>query len=327
MISDWVPEADIQMLRLRAEVLRKIRQFFYERQVLEVETPILSSCGLTDPNIESFKTRFEGPGSLNGSDFYLRTSPEFHMKRLLAADCGSIFQIAKVFRQGEYGALHNPEFTLLEWYRPNYSLAELMIEVEELLVYLNKDWAVLEPSEILTYKEVFIAIIDLDPFTASMQELREKAVELGLDVVGDNINDIDAWLDLLMSHKIQAQLGKQRLSFLRDYPTSQAALASILAGNPPLAQRFELFYKGIELANGYEELRDAEEQRLRFEKEQAQRKQQGKSSIPLDMRLIGALAHGLPACSGVAIGIDRLLMLMSGEKSLHKTFAFPLYRA
>lgn len=327
MNNDWAPEADNRMLRLRAKVLYKIRQFFYQRQVLEVETPILSSCGLTDPNIESFKTCFEGPGPLNGRDLYLRTSPEFHMKRMLAANASPIFQIAKVFRQGECGDLHNPEFTLLEWYRPNFTLRELMSEVEELVIYLNKDWATLKPSEILTYKEVFETFINIDPFSATVEELRDKAHERELSGVGIDTIDKDMWLDLLMSHVVQAQLGKQRFSFIQDYPTSQAGLASIIEGKHPIAQRFELFYKGIELANGYEELRDAQEQRQRFEKELVKRKQQGKSSIPLDERLIAALSSGFPACSGVAIGIDRLLMLISDERNLDKTFAFPLNRA
>jgi len=330
MASDWAPEVDLQMLQQRAKLLHKIRQFFYRRQVLEVETPILSSCGLTDPNIESFQTHFEGAGSQNGRVLYLRTSPEFHMKRLLAANSCPIFQIAKVFRQGECGNLHNPEFTLLEWYRPNYSVPDLISEVEALVMYLNPPWASLKSSETLYYRDVFQENLTLDPHRATVEDLRHKAQELGLTVVGldtDGPDAKDSWLDLLMSHVIQPRLGEHRLSFLRDYPASQAALATILPGDPAVALRFELFYRGVELANGYQELQDPHEQQQRFEHELGQRKRQGKSSVPLDTRLIAALEQGLPDCSGVALGLDRLIMLMSGQQSIKHTIAFPLNRA
>lgn len=327
MALDWAPVASHTMLRLRAEVLIQIRQFFQDRQILEVDTPVLSVFGTTDPNVESFKTRYHGPGECNGRMFYLRTSPEFHMKRLLAAGCGAIYQIGKVFRQSESGELHNPEFTLLEWYRPGFDRSALMAEVEQLVDTLFRGRLVLQRTEILSYRQAFDRSLGLDPFNATIEALASCARYHRIQVIGLDANDRDAWLNLLMSHCVQPALGTDRMCFVTDYPASQAALAKIKSTSPPVADRFELFINGIEIANGFNELLAAQEQNIRFEREQLQRRRQQKQTIPMDAYLIDALKHGLPPCSGVALGIDRLIMLMCSEIKLDQTFAFPLDRA
>jgi len=294
---------------------------------LEVDTPVLSVYGTTDPNIESFKTRYHGPGECNGRAFYLRTSPEFHMKRLLAAGCGAIYQIGKVFRQSESGELHNPEFTLLEWYRPGFDSPALMTEVEQMVHTLFRGRLVLQRTEILSYRQAFDRSLKFDPFNATIEALASCAQHHRIQVIGLDANDRDAWLDLLMSHCVQPALGRDRMCFVMDYPASQAALAKVKPTSPPVADRFELFINGIEIANGFNELLAAQEQNIRFEREQLQRHRQQKQTIPMDAHLIDALKYGLPPCSGVALGIDRLIMLMCSEIKLDQTFAFPLNRA
>lgn len=327
MTSDWAPVASHTMLRLRAEVMTQIRQFFQDRQVLEVDTPVLSVYGTTDPNIESFKTWYHGPGECNGRAFYLRTSPEFHMKRLLAAGCGPIYQIGKVFRQSESGELHNPEFSLLEWYRPGFDSTALMTEVEQLVDTLFRGRLALQHTEMLSYHQAFDRSLGLDPFNATNEALVNCARHHQIQVVGLDTIERDAWLDLLMSHCVQPALGTDCMCFVTDYPVSQAALAKIKPTSPPVADRFELFINGIEIANGFNELLAAQEQKSRFEREQLQRRRQQKQTIPIDAHLIDALKNGLPPCSGVAMGVDRLIMLMCSEIKLDRTFAFPLNRA
>lgn len=319
----WQPTTTLAMLHYRAELLRKLRQFFAERQVLEVETPLLSQATVTDPHLHSFQTQYYTAKPEGQQTFYLQTSPEFAMKRLLAAGSGPIYQISKAFRnQGESGRYHNPEFSLLEWYRPGYDHHRLMNEVEDLLKYLLDCDIVQRWS----YAEVFqrylnvdahqVVIADLKPILASFDVSAER---LGLKTLADHLN-------FLMAHVIEPKL-PQQLVFIYDYPVSLAALAKVSHGTRPVAERFEVYFHGIELANGFHELADANEQRRRFEYDLSSRAQQGYPSVPIDENLLAALANGFPDCAGVALGIDRLLMLMSKHNKLTDVINFPFDRS
>ncbi|HFC53085.1 MAG TPA: EF-P lysine aminoacylase GenX [Gammaproteobacteria bacterium] len=325
MNGDWRPAASLRVLRRRAAMLAEVRAFFAARRVLEVETPLLSAAAASDPAVESFVTCYAGPGVASGCSMYLNGSPEFAMKRLLAAGSGPIYQICKAFRQGEAGRHHNPEFTLLEWYRPGFDHRLLMDEVEELLRVLLPD---LGGGERLSYREAFRRHAGIDPLTAEEQELAKCAASHGLGgVAGPDGMGVDGWLDLLMSHLVQPRLGREGPCFLFDYPASQAALARIRPGTPPVAERFELFLRGVELANGFHELLDHEEQRRRFDADLQRRARAGQPLPPLDRNLLAALSHGLPSCSGVALGLDRVLMLMCGAEEIGEVLAFPIGRA
>ncbi|MBE9549755.1 MAG: EF-P lysine aminoacylase GenX, partial [Proteobacteria bacterium] len=260
-------------MQQRAELLIRVRRYFAENGALEVETPLLASATTPDPNIPSFTTAVANPGD---SRRYLNTSPEFAMKRLLAAGSGSIYQICKAFRQGERGGLHNPEFTLLEWYRPGFDHHRLMDEVAALVIGLAEGYRAFGTEERLTYGDCFQRYLELDPYAADVSCLKTRAEQQGLEI-NSGLADMgrDGWLDLLMSHCIQPHLGQNRLSFVYDYPASQAALARIRPGSPPVAERFELFLDGVELANGFHELQDAAEQRTRFEEELGRRQENG----------------------------------------------------
>ncbi len=321
----WRPRADWAALRLRAELLAQIRAFFAARRVLEVETPALSGAAITDPHLASFSTRYSGPGPQYGRMLYLHTSPEFPMKRLLAAGSGSIYQIARVFRDGEAGHRHNPEFTLLEWYRVGFDHHELMDEVTELVKALLAGRLALAEPERLSYRELFERHLRLDPHRSRVQDLAARAARWGLSVPpGMPLADVDPWLDLLLTHCIEPELGQGRLSFVYDYPASQAALARLRPGDPPIGERFELYLNGVELANGFHELGDAREQRRRFEAENARRQALGLPAVPIDEPLLAALASGLPDCAGVALGLDRLVMLAAGKTSIQEVIAFPI---
>ncbi len=319
----WRPGAPLANLRERARILQRIRAFFAERGVMEVETPLLSAAALTEPAIDSFVTRYIGPGHATGLNLYLHTSPEFPMKRLLAAGSGPIYQLCKVFRQGEAGRRHNPEFTLLEWYRPGFDHHALMDEVAALVAPLL---GLESEAERLSYCDAFKRHADVDPFAASIDELRGTAQRLG--IVGfDAGEERDTWLDLILSHSVEPHLGKEGLCFLTDYPASQAALARLNPDNPAVAERFELYYRGVELANGFHELGDSREQRKRFESELAERAARGQDSYPMDEHLLAALEAGLPDCAGVALGVDRLVMLALGAGALDEVIAFTLERS
>ena len=272
-----------------------------------------------DPSIEALLV---SKGQSLSAPRFLQTSPEYAMKRLLAAGSGPIYEIARVFRDGEYGARHNPEFTLLEWYRPGFDHHALMAELAELV---NACLGVAE-TRTVSYRELFRSELGIDPFTASvdtLSALARDAVDTG-DIEGDR----DLWLDLLMSHMLEPRLAKQGRVFVYDYPASQAALSRIVdAGDVAVGQRFELYVDGVELANGYFELLDAEEQRRRFEKDNDKRRLQGMAERPLDEKLLAALAAGLPSCSGVALGVDRLLMLKTGCEDLGQLLAFDWQRS
>ena len=316
----WEPSADLERLRARAALLGELRVFFAERGVLEVETPLLCSAGVTDPALEPFLAGVVDSGE--SEPRYLQTSPEYAMKRLLAAGSGPIFQICKAFRQAELGARHNPEFTLLEWYRPGFDHHALMSEVIELIRRCLGQRALHKRS----YRRWFQDLLEVDPFTASDAEL-EGLARARLDV-GSLAGGRDLWLDVLMTHLVEPQLAQLGMCLIYDYPASQAALSRIAwVGNAEVGQRFELYVDGMELANGYFELTEAVEQRARFERDNLQRARQGLSARPLDERLLAAMAQGLPSCSGVALGVDRLLMLRTGSADLREVVAFDWLRA
>ncbi|MFA5530884.1 MAG: EF-P lysine aminoacylase EpmA [Thiohalomonadaceae bacterium] len=327
-MADWAPSATLAVLQTRARILARIRAFFHERGVMEVETPLMSRAGATDPHIESFTTRYQGPGAPGGCTLYLHTSPEFPMKRLLAAGSGPTYQLCHVFRQGEAGRRHNPEFTLLEWYRPGFDDHALMDEVEALARQVLGETRVLGPTERLGYREAFERHAGIDPLRIGEAELVAACERLGVPAV-PGLKGRDAWLDLLLTHVVEPQLGRGHLCFLHDYPASQAALARLRndAHGDAVAARFELYCEGVELANGYHELLDADEQARRFAADRATRARNGLPDVPADENLIAALRHGLPDCAGVALGVDRLIMLAVGAASIEEVIAFPLERA
>jgi lysyl-tRNA synthetase class 2 len=296
-----------------------VRRFFHDRGVLEVETPLLAAAPVTDPHIETFSC--QGMVAGVAQDLYLQTSPEYAMKRLLAAGSGPIFQICKAFRRGEQGSHHNPEFTMLEWYRPGFDHHQLMTEIDELLAATIGCAA----AERLTFAEAFRGYAGIDPHTADTRQLRARALELGH--TGLDSDDPDLWLDLLLSQQVQPRLGRGRPTFLYDYPARQAALAKVRDEQPPVAERFELYLEGTELANGYHELTDAEEQRQRFAADLARRQELGRPAVPVDFHLLAALVAGMPACAGVALGFDRLVLVAAGASHLAEVMAFPIDRA
>jgi elongation factor P--(R)-beta-lysine ligase len=317
----WRPTADRRALEKRARLVARTRAFFEARGVLEVETPILSAAGATDPQIESLSTRV---GGLDDR-FFLSTSPEFAMKRLLAAGMGDIFQLCKVFRDGERGRWHNPEFTMLEWYRLGYDDDALMGEVEALVETLLEPERALAPAERLSYAEALRRYAGIDPHAASDHELELAAARHGTVVAGSL--DRDARLDLLMGLVVGPKLGRDRPCFICDYPASQASLARLKPGSPAVAARFELYLDGVELANGFHELADAREQRRRFEQDLATRRVRGQIEPPMDERLLAALDAGMPDCAGVALGFDRLVAVALGADRLSAAMAFPIDRA
>ena len=316
---DWKPSASLQSLQKRADVLAKIRHFFLERDVLEVETPLLARSTVPDVYIESITAKvLDGNSSFQN---FLQTSPEFFMKRLLASGSGSIYQVAKAFRQEEKGARHNIEFTLLEWYRPSYSLEQLMTELELLV----QDILDCGPIFRLSYREIFQQHLQIDPHEITLQELQELASN-EIDLSGNGLSKTD-YLQLLLSANIEPKLPP--FCMIYDYPSEQAALATLEADAQGMvvAKRFELFGQGMELANGYFELSDVAEQRARFEADNAIRKEKGLRTHNLDEKLIAALESGLPSCSGVAVGVDRLLMLLVDAKHIREVISFDSERA
>jgi elongation factor P--(R)-beta-lysine ligase len=304
--SNWQPTAPLSNLQLRAEILAKIRQFFAARGVLEIDTPLLSAATVTDPHLHSLVTT---------KNFYLQTSPEFAMKRLLCAGSGAIYQICKAFRDDEQGRQHNPEFTMMEWYRPGFNLQDLMAETDELLQHILQT----PPAEKLTYQHAFEKYLGINPHTAELATLKS----LVKNIVGE-VDDRDTLLQLLMAEHIEPHL---KLTFIYDFPASQAALARIRPGNPPVAERVEVYINGMELANGFYELSDPNEQKQRFLNDLAHREKLGYPAVPYDENLIAALTHGLPDCSGIAMGIDRLIMIAAKADSISEVINFPIDRA
>lgn len=321
MSEDWQPTAGLPALRHRARLLQRTREFFAARGVLEVETPILSAAGISDPQIESLRTAIAGhPGG-----FFLSTSPEFAMKRLLAAGSGDIYQLCKVFRDGEIGRWHEPEFTMLEWYRVSFDDDTLMDEVAALVSTLLVPQRTLGPAEKLTYREVLMRYAGVDMNVAHDDDLARAASDRGIDCRA--VLDRDARLDLLISLVAGPQLGRDRPTFVCDYPATQASLARLKPQIPPVAARFELYLDGIELANGFHELTDASEQRGRFLHDQEVRQARGQVVPPMDERLLAALTAGVPECAGVALGFDRLAALALGVPQLKSALSFSVENA
>ena len=323
--ADFRPTASWPNLRLRAELLRKVRSFFHCRRFLEVETPVLSADTVVDRHLDPFGfevTDVSGYG--DEQRLWLQTSPEFGMKRLLASGAKAIYQIARVFRQEERGTLHNPEFTMVEWYRVGDTVAEGM----RLLSDLSETLSAHGPAERLTYREAFERYVALDPHlpdaTASMAAARARGVRAPDSLEAE---DRDGWLDLLLAECIQPKLGHDRPVILHDYPASQAALARIRPGPPAVAERFELYVCGMELANGYHELLDAEVLRRRNVENNALRRACGREPLPEESRLMEAMQSGLPPSVGVAMGFDRLVMLAAGAGRIDDVIAFPAERA
>lgn len=327
----WAPACEVKQLHCRAQMLATIRAFFAAKKVLEVETPLLCQATTTDPQLDFFASvyrAFPKQQQAAGKPMYLQPSPEFAMKRLLAAGSGSIFQICKAFRNGEYGRLHNPEFSVLEWYRVDYSLQQLMDEVEALLTTVLADLEPIENAPRFSYPRLFKELTGLNALTFCPASYLAYAKNNQLpDAANLCQHDHALWLDLIFSHKIQPELRNYPLCMVQDYPAIQASLARINTDNPAVADRFEVFIKGVEIANGFLELADRAEQTRRFDQENQTRKQAGLTTIAKDYYFLDALAAGLPNCSGIALGLDRLLMILTNTSALHEVLAFPFDRA
>jgi elongation factor P--(R)-beta-lysine ligase len=309
----------MRMLELRARVYALIRQFFATRGILEVETPMLSVAANTEPNIESFSTRFSGPAESGTAERWLRTSAEFPLKRLLVEGVGDCYELGRVFRNGEAGRRHNPEFTMLEWYRVGWDHRQLIGETIDLVRAAAASVGRTLDAVSMSYGEWFEKTLKLDPFNASIEALGEPLREFRID--GGSLQR-DDWLDLLITHVLQPRLPAGRITVISDWPASQCALARIRPGDPPVAERFELYLGPFELANGYHELCDVVEQRMRFENDNRRRRARGQRELPIDTGLLDALGRGLPDCAGVALGIERLLMCLAGEDDIRDVLAF-----
>lgn len=320
----WQPSANLHTLAQRARLLGATRKFFARRGLIEVETPALVAHGVSDPHLDNVPVHLAGRRKL-----WLHTSPEYHMKRLLAAGAPDIWQLGKVFRDGEAGRRHEPEFTLLEWYRHDCTLRALADECCELITALAALTDRHLPAPVyFSYRELFLAAVGIDPLTANAAMLADsarKALGASLDTKLENGlgGDIDAWLDLLMSHVISTHLATTALAVVSGYPASQAALARIDPTDSRIAERFEVFCAGLEVANGYRELCSAEEQANRFEKDRAIRTQLGRPDVVPDAALLAALEAGLPDCAGVALGFDRVLMFVLGLPDIRSVISFP----
>lgn len=310
-MSEWKPGASREVIRERAEVLRRIRRFFERREVLEVDVPLLSGATGTDLNIECVES------TVCGQRAWLQSSPEFFLKRLLAAGCGDVYCLGKAFRDAEVGRHHNPEFTMLEWYRLGWDEYRLMDEVVELVIAVVGQLNVQKAS----YQHVFFQAVGVDPHTAPLDTLRDMAVDCGSAAWRNESRE--NCLDLLFSTVVEPRL-PQGLALIYDYPECQAALAQrgYSAEGVAIARRFEVFYSGLELANGYLELRDSEEQQRRFKRDLQQRQLVDKPLPNSDQRYLAALQNSLPACAGVALGVDRLIMQMLGCNSLDQVLPF-----
>lgn len=311
-----MPSASISTLKARAKLMAQIREFFSKRSIVEVETPLLSHGTITDPHIQCI------PAIYGDTPVFLQTSPEYAMKRLLAAQIGSTYQICKAFRQEELGRFHNPEFTMLEWYRVGFDHHDLMQEVDELLQHVLQT----APATRLSYHDMFEKFVGINPHNATLAELSACTKQYGIEL-STELTDRDAWLSLLLTHCIEPNLGQDCPVFIYDFPVSQAALAKIRHENPSVASRFEVYFKGIELANGFHELMDVAEQRKRFQEDLIYRKQYQLPIVSIDERFLAALESGLPECAGVALGVDRLMMLALGCKAISEVVSFSFTNA
>jgi lysyl-tRNA synthetase class 2 len=315
-----MPTASFETLRLRARMLGEVRAHFAASGALEVETPVLVLAGVTDVHLESLEVR-RADGTPAG---FLHTSPEYAMKRLLAAGAPDIFQVARVFREGERGRRHNPEFTMVEWYRLGIDHHALMDDVERLLRGLIEPRRPVAPTRRITYADAFLEALDVDPLTAPTAAIREAMLERGADVPASIAEERDTLLDLAMATMVASRFADDRITFIYDFPASQAALARVRG---PVASRFEAFWGELELANGFHELGDAPEQAARFEADRAERAKRGRPDRSPDCLFLDGLAHGLPPCSGVALGFDRVVMVATRARSIDDVVAFPAERA
>lgn len=322
----WQPTASIENLKLRAAILANIRQFFAERDVLEVDTQALSYATVTDVHLVSFSTTFNQAGSHveSGETLYLQTSPEFAMKRLLAAGSGAIYQICKAFRNEESGRFHNPEFTMLEWYRPGFDHFDLMKEIDLLLQSLLQT----AEADMFTYQQAFTEHVGIDPLNCHISELQAAVIthQLHADWAAHE-TDKDTLLQYLFGELVEVNIGKDRPCFIYHFPASQASLAKLSSKVSGVAERFELYYQGVELANGFHELTDAVEQESRFNADNKQRSALGLKENTIDKNLISALVSGLPDCAGVAVGIDRLIMIAAKADRIDQVLSFSINNA
>ena len=316
----WRPGASLAVLRARAALLRALRTFLHSAGILEVDTPILAYSADPEPALDPIHATCRTPGNAASRVCYLQTSPEFAMKRLVAAGSGPIFQITKAFRDGEVGRRHNPEFSLLEWYRPSFDHQRLMDEVGALVRHCLDQPDLTE--ERISYRALFRRYMGIDPIDASLAQLRSSAVQRISGVADVALDDRDGWLDILLTHHIEPKLGRGRLTFVYDYPRTQAALARLDPIDATVANRFELYFQGVELANGFNELRDPVEQERRFLADNRLRERLGKAAVPIDQKFLAALRHGMPDVSGVALGVDRLLMLQLGVEDIDQVLSF-----
>jgi lysyl-tRNA synthetase class 2 len=313
-VIQWRPTAPFSILKKRADIFYKLREFFREKNVWEVDTPLLGRAGVSDPHLRNLVTH----GHLPGRKHFLQTSPEYAMKRLLVAGSDSIYQMGKVFRDEDNGAYHQAEFTLLEWYRVGWNVEALIAEVKRVvdLILGEQAWVT------ITYCDLFEKILKINPHTLAVEELSQFSKQyINCDEV---FTDKDQWLDLLFTHLIEPDLKKMGAVVVTHYPASQAALAKIFENDAreQVSKRFEVYVNGIELANGYEELQDAQEQRNRFEQDQLKRKALQLPEVDIDDCLLAAMESGLPACSGVALGVDRLIMLCVGATHIAQVLPF-----
>jgi len=325
-MTNWQPTASFDALRLRAALNARIRDFFAERHVTEVETPVMSVAGNTEPNIASFSLQFSGRTDGAPRTRWLRTSPEYPLKRLLAAGFGDCYELGRVFRDGEAGGRHNPEFTMLEWYRVGWDHRQL---VEETAALVNASLALVGHEarlEQVSYRDLYRDRLGIDPMTSSDDQLHAALGDVEIDPQGLARDD---WLDLLMTHRLQPQFHGDCMLAIHDWPATQCALARLRddGDGMPVAERFELYLGPLELANGYHELTDAMEQGARFERDGERRAQRGDVVPPTDACLLAGLAAGLPDCAGVALGVDRLMMAMLDTDRIADVLAFDFFRA
>jgi lysyl-tRNA synthetase class 2 len=318
--SGWRPTAALEVLRLRAQLLSKARAHFEATGALEVETPVLVRAAVTDVHLESLEVR----GCDGRRAGFLHTSPEYAMKRLLCAGAPDLYQVTRVFREGERGRHHNPEFTMIEWYRLGLDHLALMMDVETLLRALLEPLRTVAPARHVTYAEAFESALGVDPLTAATTEISAALLRVGTDVPAMLHDDRDGLLDLAMATRVAPGFPQDRITFVRDFPASQAALARVRG---PVASRFEAFWGGLELANGFHELGDAAEQSRRFADDAARRRARGQPPREADPSLLEALAAGLPPCAGVALGFDRVVMVAAGAQRIDDVIAFPIERA
>jgi lysyl-tRNA synthetase class 2 len=323
-MSDWRASASYEHLRQRAAVYRYIREFFHARSVLEVETPVLSQAGNTDPNIQSFRLKYSGPAAGGPESRWLRTSPEFPIKRLLAGGIGDCYEIGKVFRDGEFGRRHNPEFSMLEWYRIGWNHIRLAEEAVTLLLGLFAEYG--KPLQIrnTTYRELFKDAIGIDPLLAGDAVLSD-AVASRINISQNDLTRDDL-LDLLLTHLIEPTFPERQLTVIHDFPATQCALAKLRQDDVPVAERFEIYVGSSELANGYHELNNPVEQRQRFETDLLRRGVSGDEAPRVDDYLLQSLAC-LPDCAGIAMGLDRLMLCLLGKTEMSEVIAFDFSRA